>query len=448
MNLKRVRRLKKGADKPGAVIYWMSRDQRVYDNWAFIFAQELALKENRPLAVVFCLVPSFLNASYRQYAFMLKGLKETENELKLYNIPFHILTGEPADVLVKFMSKMKIAAVVTDFDPLRIKRKWRDDVASKTEAYIFEADAHNIVPCWAASAKQEFAAYTFRPRVTRLLAEFLEEYPLPVKMPGNTFPLQKEINWNKIEKSLDADYSVKEAGWLTPGEGEALRTLNVFIETKAALYTENRNNPNKDAQSNLSPYLHFGQIASQRIALNMGSFVTNPGITESFLEELIVRKELSDNFCYYNENYDSFNGFPSWAQHTLNEHRNDARECFYTAEEFEKAATHDSLWNAAQMEMVTTGKMHGYLRMYWAKKILEWTPTPEEALDISIYLNDKYSLDGRDPNGYTGIAWSIGGVHDRGWGERKVYGKIRYMSQYGCRKKFDAQSYINKFLGK
>ncbi|MGE5438608.1 MAG: deoxyribodipyrimidine photolyase, partial [Bacteroidota bacterium] len=235
--------------------------------------------------------------------------------------------------------------------------------------------------------------------------------------------------------------------WLTPGEGEALRTLNVFIETKAALYTEERNNPNKNVQSNLSPYLHFGQIASQRVALNMGSFVTNPGITEAFLEELIVRKELADNFCCYNENYDSFDGFPEWAKYTLNEHRADPRECIYSLEEFEKAHTHDNLWNAAQIEMVTTGKMHGYLRMYWAKKILEWTTGPEEAMKIAVYLNDKYSLDGRDPNGYTGIAWSIGGVHDRGWGERKVYGKIRYMSQYGCRRKFDAKSYINKYLG-
>ncbi|MCU7491523.1 MAG: deoxyribodipyrimidine photo-lyase [Ignavibacteria bacterium] len=447
MNLKRVRVLKEGTNKPGAVIYWMSRDQRVYDNWAFIFAQELALKQKRPLAVVFCLVPAFLDAAYRQYAFMLKGLKEAENELRLYNVPFHILTGEPKDVLVKFISKMNAAAVVTDFDPLRIKRKWKNEVASKTDVHIYEVDAHNIVPCWVASTKQEFAAYTFRPKINRHLAEFLEDFPLPVKMPENTFPMQKEIDWSKIEKSLKIDYSVKEADWLTPGEGEALRTLNVFIETKAALYTEERNNPNKNVQSNLSPYLHFGQIASQRVALNMGSFVTNPGITEAFLEELIVRKELADNFCCYNENYDSFDGFPEWAKYTLNEHRADPRECIYSLEEFEKAHTHDNLWNAAQIEMVTTGKMHGYLRMYWAKKILEWTTGPEEAMKIAVYLNDKYSLDGRDPNGYTGIAWSIGGVHDRGWGERKVYGKIRYMSQYGCRRKFDAKSYINKYLG-
>lgn len=447
MNLKRVRVLKEGINKPGAVIYWMSRDQRVYDNWAFTFAQELAIKQKRPFAVVFCLVPSYLDAAYRQYAFMLKGLQETENEFRLYNVPFYVLTGEPRDVLVKFISEKKAASVVTDFDPLRIKRRWKSEVASKTDVHIYEVDAHNIVPCWIASDKQEFAAYTFRPKINRRLAEFLEDFPLPQKMPENTFPMQKETDWNKIEKSLKVDYSVKEVGWLKPGEGEALRMLNVFIETKAALYAEDRNNPNVNVQSNLSPYLHFGQIASQRVALNMGSFVTNPGLTEAFLEELIVRKELADNYCYYNEKYDSFEGLPEWAKLTLNEHRNDPRECIYSEAEFEKAKTQDRLWNAAQMEMVTTGKMHGYLRMYWAKKILEWTLSPEEALRIAIYLNDKYSLDGRDPNGYTGIAWSIGGVHDRGWGERKVYGKIRYMSQYGCRKKFDAHSYIEKYLG-
>ena len=157
---------------------------------------------------------------------------------------------------------------------------------------------------------------------------------------------------------------------------------------------------------------------------------------------MIIRRELSDNFCFYNPNYDHFEGFPAWAQKTLNEHRRDTREYLYNQEQFEKAFTHDPLWNAAQMEMVRKGKMHGYLRMYWAKKILEWTPSPEEAQRIAIYLNDRYELDGRDPNGYAGIAWSIGGVHDRAWGERPVFGKIRYMSFNGAKSKFDVARYI------
>ncbi|MCJ7443374.1 MAG: hypothetical protein MUO26_02380 [Methanotrichaceae archaeon] len=196
-----------------------------------------------------------------------------------------------------------------------------------------------------------------------------------------------------------------------------------------------------DGQSNLSPYMHFGQISAQRIALNV---LRSKKSSESFLEELIVRRELSDNFCYYNKQYDSFEGFPSWARESLDEHRNDDREYLYSLSELKKGETHDDLWNAAQVEMAKYGKMHGYIRMYWAKKILEWTESPESALKTAILLNDKYEFDGRDPNGYTGIAWSIGGVHDRAWRERPVFGKIRYMSYKGMNSKFDINSYIEK----
>ena len=207
-----------------------------------------------------------------------------------------------------------------------------------------------------------------------------------------------------------------------------------------------RNDPLKNGQSNLSPYLHFGQIAAQRVALEVMGSSGPTDARKAFLEELIVRRELSDNFCFYNPRYDRVDGFPAWAQATLERHRRDPRDYGYTPEQFEQAQTHDDLWNAAQREMVRTGKMHGYLRMYWAKKILEWTPSPEEALKIAITLNDRYELDGRDPNGYTGIAWSLGGVHDRPWGERKVFGLIRYMSANGCKSKFDVKGYIQKQL--
>jgi deoxyribodipyrimidine photo-lyase len=191
----------------------------------------------------------------------------------------------------------------------------------------------------------------------------------------------------------------------------------------------------------MSPFLHYGHISSQEIALEIID-QTNRKIYESYLEELIIRKELSDNYCYFNENYDNYNGFPAWAQKSLNEHRNDERDYIYSRHEFETAKTHDKLWNAAQLQMVNTGKMHGFMRMYWAKKILEWSESPEKAQEIAIYLNDKYELDGRDPSGYTGIAWSIGGVHDRAWFTRKVFGKIRYMNDKGCERKFDVEEYI------
>jgi deoxyribodipyrimidine photo-lyase len=214
-------------------------------------------------------------------------------------------------------------------------------------------------------------------------------------------------------------------------------------------YNEKKNDPNFSVLSNLSPYLHFGQISAQKIALEAKKLEADYGESiNSFLEEMIIRRELSDNYCLYNKNYNSFEGFPAWAKRTLNEHRKDKREYLYDLADFENAKTHDDLWNAAQIEMVKTGKMHGYMRMYWAKKILEWTESPEQAFEYGVYLNDKYELDGRDPNGYVGVAWSVGGVHDRAWTERPVFGKIRYMNYNGCKRKFNVASYIEKNLKK
>jgi deoxyribodipyrimidine photo-lyase len=254
------------------------------------------------------------------------------------------------------------------------------------------------------------------------------------------------IDWKDIKNSIKVNRDVNEIDWLKSGEQNAQIVLKDFLEKKLDRYAEERNDPNKNVLSNLSPYLHFGQISAQRIALTVNQFYGNHPSSDSFLEELIVRRELSDNFCYYNTKYDSFEGFPDWAKKTLNDHRKDKREFIYSLEEFEKAKTHEDLWNAAQIEMVKTGKMHGYMRMYWAKKILEWSKSPEEALKIAIYLNDKYELDGRDPNGYTGCAWSIGGVHDRAWTERQIFGKIRYMNFNGAKRKFDVASYIKKYI--
>jgi len=207
-------------------------------------------------------------------------------------------------------------------------------------------------------------------------------------------------------------------------------------------YDAQRNDPSLDGQSHLSPYLHFGQLSAQRVALEIQRTSADKKNRDAFLEELIIRRELAENFCFYNEDYDNMKGFPQWARKSLHAHRKDKREYIYALDDFENARTHDALWNAAQVEMVKRGKMHGYMRMYWAKKIFQWTKSPEQAMEIAIELNDRYSLDGRDPNGYSGIAWSIGGVHDRAWSERPVFGKIRYMSYYGLKSKFDIKKYI------
>lgn len=439
---KRRIKIENTTDKKGNVAYWMSRDQRAEDNWALIKASEIANQQQTGLAVIFCLADNFLGATHRQYDFMKKGLEETERRLKELNIPFYVLKGDPPKKLAEFINQYNINTVITDFDPLKIKREWQDQLKSLTDTNFIIVDAHNIVPCFYASPKQEFAAYTLRPKINKILHEFLTEFPdlkahpcnWPFKLPTN--------NWDEILESINIDYSVKPIHWLQPGTKAGNEVLKTFIQNKLENYAEQKNDPNNEALSNLSPYIHFGQLSAQRIAIEVSK--TEMKGKESFLEELIVRRELADNYCYYNKNYDNTKGFPEWAKKTLEEHHNDFRQYIYSLEEFEKAQTHDPLWNASQIEMVKTGKMHGYMRMYWAKKILEWSENVTTAQKICIYLNDKYELDGRDPNGYTGINWSIGGVHDRAWGSRNIFGKIRYMSYNGCKSKFKIQNYIDK----
>lgn len=443
INQKRIRLLQKGDETAGAVVYWMSRDQRAYDNWALLFAQKSALDKKRPLAVVFNLIPQFLEAGFRQYAFMLKGLEKTEKDLSKHNIPFFITMGEPSSEIPKFLDDVNASMLISDFDPLRIKREWKRDTARKISIPFFEVDAHNIVPCLYVSQKQEYAAYTLRPKIHKALPEFLDEFPDLKKMQKHE--LDNKIDWGKIYSSLKVNKEIKEIDWALPGQSSGHKMLEDFLFHRFDNYSSLRNDPSVNGQSNLSPYLHFGQIAAQRAAIQVKKFSGNKDSEEAFLEELIVRKELSDNFCYYNKNYDSIKGFPGWAQKTLEKHKNDKRDFIYTKDEFENAKTHEDLWNAAQTELVSTGKMHGYMRMYWAKKILEWTNTPQYALHIAQYLNDKYEIDGRDPNGYTGCAWAIGGVHDRPWFEREIFGQVRYMNREGAKRKFDIDAYIKKY---
>ena len=445
VNRKRVTMLKDSEPREGPIVYWMSRDQRSEDNWALLFAQEVALESRVPLAVIFCLVPEYLGATIRQYGFMVKGLKEVEERLAEKNIPFFLLTGTPGVEIPLFLDSRKAGALVADFNPLRIKREWNRGVVEKIDIPLYEVDAHNIVPCRVASQKPEFGAYTIRPKIHRALPEFLTDFPPLEKHPYSCHDVVEKTDWDRAMKLCRVDRSVPEVDWLESGESAARRALRTFLEERLPSYDMDRNDPMKNGQSDLSPYLHFGQLAPQRAALSAEMCCDYIKSQESFLEELVVRRELSDNFCQYVDQYDSVSSFPEWARKSLDAHRRDLREYVYSIETFENAKTHDPLWNAAQNELAVKGKMHGYLRMYWAKKILEWTESPERALEIAIYLNDRYELDGRDPNGYAGIAWSMGGVHDRAWGERPVFGKIRYMSCNGCKRKFDTRAYITRW---
>lgn len=442
LDQRRIRALRDGVSTRGPALYWMSRDQRATDNWALLYARELALARQCPLAVAFALAPSFLGAKGRHYDFLLAGLQETAHALQERQIPFFLLRGDPAATIPAFVRDHDVSALIVDFDPLRIKRAWQASAISQLSVPVYQVDAHNIVPCWLASDKQEISARTLRPKIRRLLPEFLTPFPPlrahPIPWPGAPEP----VDWDAVRAALDVDRTVGPAAAFPPGAAAARRALQTFITARLSRYASGRNDPNQEAVSDLSPYLHFGQLSAQSVALAVQASDAPQEDKEAFLEELIVRRELADNYCYYNEQYDTLAGFPTWAQETLRAHQRDPRPVVYDCAALEAAQTHDALWNAAQLQMVKTGKMHGYMRMYWAKKILEWSPTPEEALATAIALNDRYELDGRDPNGYTGCAWAIGGVHDRAWPSRPIFGKIRYMSEGGARRKFDVDAYI------
>jgi len=442
INPDRVRMLREAEIRPAPIVYWMGREQRVRDNWALLFAQSKALDLKAPLLVVFCLTPRFLEAAWRQYAFMLQGLKGVERDLRELAVPFHVLAGPPESEIPSFVRARKAGFVVTDFDPLRIKRSWRGEVARGLSVPLAVVDSRNIIPCWAASQKQEYAAHTLRRKVARLLPGYVETVPAPKRHPFGGGGQSQPVRWDALEKSLQVDRSVAPVDRPEAGEKAARKRLQVFLREGLARYAAERNDPNAGLQSGLSPYLHFGQLSSLRAALEVLGSGAPMESKEAFLEELITRRELADNYCWYNPHYDDPRGFPAWAVKTLEEHGRDPRDPRYTRKRLEAAHTHDPLWNAAQRELMELGTMPGYLRMYWAKKILEWSGSAGEAMEAAVYLNDRYQLDGRDPNGYAGIAWSVGGVHDRPWFERPIFGKIRTMTLNGCRSKFDVDAYI------
>ncbi|MFT5701728.1 MAG: deoxyribodipyrimidine photo-lyase [Desulforhopalus sp.] len=443
---RRGRQLKPGKSGNGPVVYWMSRDLRVSDNWSLLWAQQEAIIYEKSLLVVFCLTQDLPDTTPDQINFMAQGLQPIINELHKLDIGWICPDKLPNKILPKLLGEIDAHSLICDFNPLESQKIIKKQLVEQLSIPINEVDSHNIIPAWTTSSKKEYAAYTIRPKIKRLLDDFLTDIPPLSHHPYPcTAPLSSAHEMWSVPESKNLTTSSILA--IPSGFDKALDAAELFITNGLQTYGTRRNDPCQDGQSGLSPYLHFGQLSAQRLARMVLATNSTEEVTEPFLEELIVRRELSDNYCHYEENYDSIEGFSDWAQKTLNQHRDDAREYTYSLETLEKGKTHELLWNCCQLDLVHTGKLHGFLRMYWAKKILEWTMSPETALKYAITLNDKYSLDGHDPNGYTGVAWSIGGVHDRAWGERPVFGKIRYMNKAGCRRKFDVDSYTAHVLG-
>ena len=439
------------------VLYWMWRDRRVQDNWALLYSQKLALELNVPLHVLCCVPSSHGEMTSRHFTFMIEGLREVAKECSDLDISFHIKSGSPPDIIKpKFLSSHDLGMVVADFSPLREHRAWLEKIIRnlKSESVsVHQVDAHNIVPVWITSDKQEYAARTIRPKITKKLPEYLTEFPPVIQHPVLYKGKVPRPDFDEIYSSLEVDTE----GWgvepvsdfFPPGTEAGLENLHDFVSKRIKAYGKSRNDPNVNALSNMSPWVNMGQVSMQRAVLYVKKHGKSHGESvASFVEEAVVRRELSDNFCYYNENYDNLEGATDWAQKTLNDHRKDKRDYLYTRKQLEEGKTHDDLWNASQLQLVSEGKLHGFLRMYWAKKILEWTKSPEDALKEGIRLNDRYSLDGNDPSGYVGVMWSCAGIHDQGWAERAVFGKVRYMNYQGCKRKFDINKFIIKYGAK
>jgi deoxyribodipyrimidine photo-lyase len=441
----RIKTLNQANIKKGDyVLYWMQASQRVEYNHALEYAILKANDWDKPIIVFFGLTEHFPEANERHYAFMLEGLKEVKESLKKRGIQMVILRQSPERGVVQMAKKASL--VVVDRGYLKIQKEWRENAAKQINCPMIQVETDVIVPVEEASPKEEYAAATLRSKIHKKLTYFL----VPLKQ-SNPFIDSLSIdldsfdisNVSKTMSKLHIDRGVQKVNAFQGGTEEAQKHLDIFLEEKLDRFPELRNDPSLDYLSKMSPYLHFGQISPLLIALRALE-TKSPGV-DAFFEELIIRRELSVNFVFYNEQYDSCEAIPDWAKKSLKSHQKDKRQYLYNLQELEQGKTHDPYWNAAQKEMVLTGKMHGYMRMYWGKKIIEWNKTPDEAFRNALYLNNKYELDGRDPNGFTGIAWCFG-KHDRPWRERPIFGKVRYMNDKGLKRKFDVDQYVERVM--
>ena len=382
----------------GEIIYLCDREIRVKDNFALQFALQKSEELNLPLKIIHPKV----NYDYQQKQdFIDNQIEQAKKLFSKLNLDFEIINKTPQEII----KDIELAILVIDFNPI-LKR----DYLSKVDCKIYEIDGHNIIPARFVSDKQEYSAATLRTKIYHNIYPFLTEFE------------------NTITEKVEADYILED-----------------FIKNKLPYYVEYKNFPDKNVISGLSKYLNLGFISSQRVALEVLKSGENDIDKESFLEELIVRKELADNFCLYANSFKDFSGIPNWAKMSLDNHKYDIRPYAYSLGDLEKAKTHDKLWNAMQIQLMREGVIHGYLRMYWAKKILEWMSTADEALKAAIYLNDKYAYDAPSANGYVGILWAIGGMHDRAFADYPVTGKIRRMTYDSMKRKYDLSNYIKKY---
>jgi deoxyribodipyrimidine photo-lyase len=441
----RINRLNERPTASGRyVLYWMQQSQRSRHNAALQHAIARAQALKLPVLAVFGLMDDYPEANARHYAFMLQGLAQVQAELASHGIALVVQRGQPAQVAMQWADQA--AEVVCDVGYLRHQRKWRQQIAGDAPCAAWAVEADVVVPVTVASSKPEVAARTLRPKIHRLLPQFLS-------MEDDRWPRRDSLELARhstidlsqptatLLAGMKLDTSVRPVVRFSGGELEAQSRLDAFVRQRLDGYGEGRSEPSRWQVSTLSPYLHFGQVSVHQIAQRAKQSKAPAADVEVFLEELIVRRELACNYVWFTPHYDRYDALPRWAQQSLEAHAGDTRPRLYSRAQLEAARTQDRYWNACMLEMKHTGYMHNTMRMYWGKKILEWTATPAEAFETALALNNKYFLDGRDPNAYTNVAWCFG-LHDRPWFEREIFGVIRYMNDRGLERKYEMDDYI------
>ncbi len=428
------------------VLYWMQQSQRTEHNPALELAIEEANRLKKPLLVGFGLTADYPEANLRHFRFMLEGLQEVEASLNRKGIKLVLRIVDPPRLAVQLGRKASL--IVCDVGYTRHQRQWRQNVASEAPCRVVQVESDVVVPVAQVSVKAEYAARTLRPRIHKHLDDHLRLARSKRPKLSSMGISINGVDLADIDQMLSLLTIDRRVPAVTPlfkgGTREAKKRLRRFIRQSLEKYDAHGNQPQTDDTSHMSPYLHFGQISPVYLALQVRDAREGLGIDRAaYLEQLIVRRELAFNFVHYTPDYDQYTCLPEWARKTLADHNGDKRENLYDRAALESAQTHDPYWNAAMLEMKHTGYMHNYMRMYWGKKILEWTQDPKEAFKTTLAINNKYFLDGRDPNSYAGVAW-IFGKHDRAWPERPIFGKIRYMAASGLERKCDIQAYVDK----
>ena len=449
----RVSKLNSAPERPDRkyVLYWAQMNRRVEANHALLYAIEIANRYKLPVLYYEGLTCSYEYANDRLHTFVLEGVPETAKRLQKAGVGYAFYLrrtrNAPDDVL--YTLARDAAAVVTDDYPVFIAHRHNRRVPQKLDLAYYAVDSSCIVPMRRID-KREYAAYTLRPKIKRLLPEYLQsldkvhaKHRFESEVPSFHTDV-KQDTIPQLVASCDIDHTVAPSLTFQGGRSAAEKLLQHFLQNNLKRYAKDRNQPSEHATSQMSPYLHFGQISSLEIALAVRDYAKDHKLLgDEYLEELIVRRELAFNYASHVEQPESLENLPEWCQDDMKKHARDERDPSYTREQFESAGTHDELWNATQKEMLLRGKIHGYYRMYWGKKIIEWSPTYQEALDTMIYIHGRYALDGRDPNTFTNVLWCFG-LHDRPWYDRPIFGRMRYMSAEGMKRKTDTRAYIDE----